>query len=149
MPSKRPKAEVSAKAALRLPRLPDELWGKIFHDVAQRYDADLAALRLVNNYCAQVHASRQYARIVRRMFRRKRQWHLEELALKTHSIQGTVDAVQAEQERDQLRSRYAGEVASEQRMERFIWMFARSSLGHTALIPFLKRCIDTLRALGY
>ena len=149
MPRKRSKAEVGTKAAPRLPRLPDELWDKIFHDVAQHYDSDLATLRLVNKRCATLQASRQHARIVRRMFRRKRQWHVEELHRKTQAIRHDLAFGIAQQERAQLEARYAGEVAGEQRMEQFLWKVADKSVQQRALIPFLKSCIDTLRELGY
>ncbi len=149
MPSKQPKVEVSAEAAPRLPRLPDELWDKIFHDVAQQYDSDLATLRLVNKRCATLQASRQHVRIVRRMFLRKRQWHVEELHRKEQAIRHDLAFGLAQQERDQLKSRFAGEVAGEQRMEQFLWKVADKSVQQRALIPFLKSCIDTLRELRY
>lgn len=153
MPSKQPKVEVSAEAAPRPPRLPDELWEKILRDVAYDEDADLAALRLVNKYCAKMYAHRQYGCVVRRMFRRKRKWRLEECARKTQSIQDDVQDVishqQAQKQRDRLRSRCDGEVVGEVRMERFIWELGTNPLLTTEAIPFLTACIDTLRELGY
>ena len=147
MPSKRRMAEVGAAAAPRLSRLPDELWGKIFRDVAHHEDADLAALRLVNKHCAKMYAHRQYGLVVRRMFRRKRQWHIEECLLKAHSIQATASALQALKERD--RSHCDGELRGELKMERFIWELGTNALGCADPIPFLKACIVTLSALGY
>lgn len=153
MPSKQPKVEVSAEAAPRPPRLPDELWEKIFRDVAQDEDADLAALRLVNKYCAKMYAHRQYGHVVRRMCWRKRQWRMEECNRKIQEMQDTtVSALHAQQQRrqrDRLRSRCDGEVVGDIRMERFIWELGANPLLTTEAMPFLTACISALRELGY
>lgn len=154
MPSKRPKAKAGAEAAPRLPRLPDELWAKIFRDVAEHAAVnELAALRLVNKYCARNYAPRQYGLVVRRTLHRKRQWRLEECARKTQSIQDAVQGVishqQALKERDRLQSVCDGEVWGDLRLERFIWELGTKPFICTDAIPFLKACIDTLRELDY
>ena len=149
MPSKRSKADVGAKAAERLPRLPDELWAKIFRDVADPEEADLAALRLVNKYCAKMFAHRQYGRLVRRIFRRKRRWRIGEFLDKAQLIQGTPGSQRVLKERARLQSRLDGELAGDMRTEQFIWELGTKVLEHTEAIPFLKACIDTLRELNY
>tara|TARA_Y100000768_G_scaffold81339_1_gene57950 strand:+ start:4078 stop:4527 length:450 start_codon:yes stop_codon:yes gene_type:complete len=149
MPSKRPKAEAGAEAAPRLPRLPDELWEKIWRDVAYDGDADLAALRLVNKHCAKTYAHRQYGLVVRRMFSRKRQWREEDCLRKTQWVSGTLTPQEALKEKDRLQAVCDGEVWGDLRMERFIWELGANPLLTTEAIPFLTACIDTLRELSY
>ncbi len=161
MPSKRPKAKAGAEAAPRLPRLPDELWDKIFFDVAERDDADLATLRLVNKLCAKTFASRQCRKTIKDTLLRKQLARREEVAEATATINGTDQATLGRIEA--LQSYCQGEVMGDIRLERFIWELCsayrerkrsarrrskrQKQLAERTII--VEASIDALRASGY
>lgn len=161
MPSKRPKAEAGAEAAPRPPWLPDELWERIFFDVAERDDADLAALRLVNKHCAETFALRQYRKTIEDTLLRKRHARRDEVAEATATIDGTDQTTLWRIET--LQSHCMGEITGDIRLERFIWQLCgayrerKRSLRHRSKRQkqlaehtiILEASIDALRASGY
>ena len=155
------RTKANAKAAPQLPQLPDELWEKILRQVAQREDANLAALRLVNKACARTHAFTQCGNAMKRVFCRKRLERNEELIRETESMLGTdqLTTLRAESKRGVCSGRIQGDL----QMERFVWELCttysarRDKVGRMSKrqrrkverVLLLKASIDALRVMGF